>query len=253
MVREFRPRLTYANVTATLALFLAIGGGAYAATQLPANSVGTKQLKKGAVTKKKLADGSVTGAKVADQSLTGSDVNSSTLGTVPSATNAASATNANNAGHASNSDQLGGSPPSAFFPAGNVTKIDSECGASDTPACAAKSQTALDLGVFKLSYVYAPTSNSASECTLTATATGPHVAVNWMHAETKPGSATTTETGGAGGTTTVFDVGVSSPQNIHLDGTVTYRDDNEVVTVLFESYVSFFGCEVKGTATKATS
>jgi hypothetical protein len=31
-----RPRLTYANVTATLALFLALGGGAYAATSLPA-------------------------------------------------------------------------------------------------------------------------------------------------------------------------------------------------------------------------
>jgi len=44
-----RSRFSYANVTATLALFIALGGGAYAALKLPANSVGTKQLKDGAV------------------------------------------------------------------------------------------------------------------------------------------------------------------------------------------------------------
>jgi hypothetical protein len=44
----------YANVTATLALVAALGGTAYAATALPANSVGTKQLKEEAVTSKKV-------------------------------------------------------------------------------------------------------------------------------------------------------------------------------------------------------
>jgi hypothetical protein len=48
-------RLTYANVIATVALFVALGGGAYAATRLPAKSVGTAQLKKGAVTRAKIA------------------------------------------------------------------------------------------------------------------------------------------------------------------------------------------------------
>jgi Collagen triple helix repeat (20 copies) len=48
-------RLTYANVVATLALFVALGGGAYASTQLKKNSVGTRQLKNGAVTAAKLA------------------------------------------------------------------------------------------------------------------------------------------------------------------------------------------------------
>jgi hypothetical protein len=50
-----RCHLTYANVAATLALFLALGGAAYAATQLPRNSVGTAQLQREAVTAGKIA------------------------------------------------------------------------------------------------------------------------------------------------------------------------------------------------------
>jgi len=46
MVRRFLfQNLSYANIVATLALVLAITGGAYAATQLPKNSVGSKQVK----------------------------------------------------------------------------------------------------------------------------------------------------------------------------------------------------------------
>jgi hypothetical protein len=50
-----RGRLTYANVMSTLAVFLVLGGGAYAATRLPKNSVGTKQLKNGSITLAKLS------------------------------------------------------------------------------------------------------------------------------------------------------------------------------------------------------
>jgi uncharacterized iron-regulated membrane protein len=83
-----RPRLTYANFTATLALFVALGGGAYAATALPANSVGSKQLKKNAVVAAKIKSNSINGSKVLDNSLTGADINKSSLGQVPSAANA---------------------------------------------------------------------------------------------------------------------------------------------------------------------
>jgi hypothetical protein len=41
--------LTYANVMATLGVFLALGGVSYAAIKLPKNSVGAKQIKAGAV------------------------------------------------------------------------------------------------------------------------------------------------------------------------------------------------------------
>jgi hypothetical protein len=52
-------RLTYANVMATIAVFIALGGGAYAALKVPANSVGSKQLKKKAVTPAKVAPATV--------------------------------------------------------------------------------------------------------------------------------------------------------------------------------------------------
>jgi hypothetical protein len=59
MKRLTRPRLTYANVIATLALFLALGGGAYAATSIPKNSVGWSQLKDGSVSARKVKPGSL--------------------------------------------------------------------------------------------------------------------------------------------------------------------------------------------------
>jgi hypothetical protein len=47
--------MTYANVMATLAVFIALGGASYAVIRVPSNSVGAKQLKKHAVTPRKVA------------------------------------------------------------------------------------------------------------------------------------------------------------------------------------------------------
>jgi hypothetical protein len=55
-LKRFRFRPTYSNVVATLALFFALAGGAWAATRLPKESVGSAQLAKGAVTPAKLSD-----------------------------------------------------------------------------------------------------------------------------------------------------------------------------------------------------
>jgi hypothetical protein len=95
------PRLTYAGVTSTLALFIALGGGAYAAATLPANSVGAKQIKKSAVERAKIKNNAVDGSKVLDNALTGDDVKESTLGKVQFAGVADNATNAGNASRAS--------------------------------------------------------------------------------------------------------------------------------------------------------
>lgn len=60
-----KPRLTYANLVATLALVIAIGtGGAWAATKLPERSVGEFQLRPGAVTAQKIRKSAVTAPKI---------------------------------------------------------------------------------------------------------------------------------------------------------------------------------------------
>jgi hypothetical protein len=68
VLRRFRPRLTFANVVSVIALFLALGGGAYAAFHLPKNSVRSKNIVNGQVL--------------------GKDVKEATLGVVPRATDA---------------------------------------------------------------------------------------------------------------------------------------------------------------------
>ena len=89
-MRRLRGKLTYANVMSTLCLFMLLGGGAYAATRLHANSVGTKQLKGGAVseakikneavTTEKLKNGSVTSPKLANGSVTGEKLANGSVG-----------------------------------------------------------------------------------------------------------------------------------------------------------------------------
>ncbi len=68
MIEAVRKRLTYSNVLATLALFIALGGAAVAAG-LPRNSVGPRQLKRGAVTAAKIRKKAVTSAKLAPKSV----------------------------------------------------------------------------------------------------------------------------------------------------------------------------------------
>jgi hypothetical protein len=62
---KMKPRLSYANVTSTLALFIALSGTvAYAATKLPDRSVGEFQLRPGAVTAEKIRKAAVTAPKI---------------------------------------------------------------------------------------------------------------------------------------------------------------------------------------------
>jgi hypothetical protein len=89
-MKRIREKLTYANVMATIAVFLVLGGGAaVAAGGLAKNSVGPNQLKKNAVTTAKIKKGAVTGAKI----------KASSLPTVPTA---------------NNSNLLGGVPAGGF-------------------------------------------------------------------------------------------------------------------------------------------
>lgn len=67
-LRGLRARATYANVMATVAVFLALGGGAYAIT-----------LKKNSVKAKQIAKGAVGTSEAKNDALTGTDINEATL------------------------------------------------------------------------------------------------------------------------------------------------------------------------------
>ena len=68
MLAKLRSQLTYANVMATIAVFLAMGGGAYALT-VPRNSVGAGQIKANAVDTAEIKNNAVTSPKVRNGSL----------------------------------------------------------------------------------------------------------------------------------------------------------------------------------------
>jgi hypothetical protein len=72
-VRRLRQGMTYANVMATIAVFVALGGTGVAATQLAKNSVTSASIKNGQVKNKDLAKNAVTSTKVKDHSLLGKD------------------------------------------------------------------------------------------------------------------------------------------------------------------------------------
>jgi len=91
---RLRRRLTYANVVSTIALVLAVGGGAvYAASKIGAqgirkNAIHSFHIKNKQVKRQDIAGGSINTRKVSNESLTGKDIQEATLGLVPSAADA---------------------------------------------------------------------------------------------------------------------------------------------------------------------
>jgi hypothetical protein len=71
MLRAVLRRLTYANVIATLALFLALGGGAVWAANHKSSKIGTGKLKPNAVTAGKIKANAVTTSKIRENAVTG--------------------------------------------------------------------------------------------------------------------------------------------------------------------------------------
>jgi hypothetical protein len=102
-----------------LALFVALGGSAYAAA-----AINGKNIKNGTVTGKKLKNRSVGGTKIKLNGIGGRAVKESSLGTVPNATRASTAGRADTAGSADSATsagdaaELGGQGPAAYAKAG---------------------------------------------------------------------------------------------------------------------------------------
>ena len=76
-----RKHVTYANVVSTLCLFIVLGGGAFAATKLPKNSVTSNQIKNGSIKGTDIAKSSITSGNVKNGSLLATDFKTSSLPT----------------------------------------------------------------------------------------------------------------------------------------------------------------------------
>lgn len=92
-LRSLGQRLTYANVVATIALFIALGGTGYAVT-----TIGSKQIRNNSIRSVDVRDNKLTSRDIRRRSLSGTDfganriggnaIKESTLGQVPSASRA---------------------------------------------------------------------------------------------------------------------------------------------------------------------
>lgn len=84
-MKRLTDRLTYANMMATVAVFIALGGSAYAASKINGKTIKVK---------------SIPGNRLKPNTVTGTQVNESTLAQVPSAAQANTATSAASAANA---------------------------------------------------------------------------------------------------------------------------------------------------------
>ena len=136
---------------ATIAVFVALGGGAYAAVKLPKNSVGPKQIAKNAVRS----------GEVRNNSLIGRDIRESRLGTVPSARNAAQAGNA---------ALLAGLGPSAFVGADRVVTARATARWNSSDAETGQTVPLLNKGPFSLTFNCRYFANTTGTVAVTTTA-----------------------------------------------------------------------------------
>src|SRR4051812_33440467 len=79
---RLRSKLSYANITATIALFVALGGTSYAVSSLPRNSVGARQLRSGAVGSSEVRKGAVRSKQIHDRSVGVRDLSKNVLTTL---------------------------------------------------------------------------------------------------------------------------------------------------------------------------
>jgi hypothetical protein len=188
-----RPKLTFANVVSVIALFVALGSGAYAAFHLKRNSVKSRNIVNGQVKKNDLAANSVDGTKVKDDSLGGNDISENSLGAVPQAVNATNATN---------SDKLDNLDSSAFGAvlAGNVDGLGNFGPGGSVPrfggASGASSATTDENAVRVLSPQRTLTARDLSVKTTAAPATGNTIVVT-LYSEGNPTALTCTIADGA--------------------------------------------------------
>jgi hypothetical protein len=224
------------NAIAYTALFLALGGGAYAAaTVAPANSVNSAAIINRQVKATDLANGAVNASKVASNSLGGGQINESSLGTVPRAS------------LATNAGKLGGSPASAFTRA--ITFNGQLLGPSQTKLLSTHGLT--------LTATCTPASKPATLTIAAKSASAARFEINAIHsvdtsAPTLIQSNYVLGAGGSGTQVLLDEFQNTVPNQIDAGGTFVYTPDSGhgAVTGTFHYYFQNGGgeCDFLGNA-----
>src|SRR3954467_15019116 len=97
MMRRIGPHLTFANVTSSIALFVALGGTSFAVVS---GSIGSSQIANNSVRSADIHNRTITSRDVKRNGLGGTNIKESRLGRVP---------------HARRADRLGGAPLAALL------------------------------------------------------------------------------------------------------------------------------------------
>ena len=140
---RLRRHLSYASVMASIAVFVALGGAAYAAATINGNSIVKRTIGAG-----KLKNGTLTSNQVKKNALTGSVIDESSLSAVPvattagSATTAASATTANRADTATSANTAGSANTANTAKSAETADHADTADTADTANMAAEATTA---------------------------------------------------------------------------------------------------------------
>jgi hypothetical protein len=234
MASRIRSHLT-GNIVGYVALFLALGGSAYAVATAPKNSVVSRSIKNGQVKKADLGNGAVTTKKFA-----------------PSAV-------APNAGHATDADQLGGLDASAYQhrvlgtcpnpqtinsidAGGGVTCVSPVSAISSTPTAGTNDFLTIGHGL-QLGVIChdGATVSIAFQNVGSSGAT-----LNWLY-----GNGTTVYANGA-----VLPAGGEqdfSYAGARIEGQFIFSEGSDLLTVNLHAYDGTSFCEVRGTAEYAAS
>ncbi|MFL5824431.1 MAG: hypothetical protein ACJ764_13430 [Solirubrobacteraceae bacterium] len=250
----------HGTVVAYLALFVALGGSAYAAASasigsndIKPNAILSRHIKDGQVTSADVGASAITSAKIAANAITGADIKEQTLAQVPSAAHAAqaaSATQATNATQAGNAALLGGQSASAFLPATNVVRMDS------SPSGLHGQSTPLDTPSFKV-HAFCYGEIGTSRIDLTVDATGQGAKVYWFDTASDNGGASTVKNSASDSGGGILVQSQRTAATADIAGTIVYRDDTQAITVTYGGSVTYpnsdfdSACKFTGTAVRA--
>lgn len=134
-MKQIRPRLTYANVVSTIALFLVIGGATAIAAKVPRHSVGPRQLRANAVTTLKIKANAITNRKIKKSAVTAVKIKDGAVGGVKIAPEAVGfeklATGTNVIATASGGPVAADSATTASIPLSGTTSFTPQAGVVD--------------------------------------------------------------------------------------------------------------------------